>query len=447
LHVIGQNPSSGTGSIIAQKIDNLQAPATGFNKALEINAGGGSSTTGININLSNATVSSGMYIDNGSSNSTTTGLTYGINYAQRVGTNNQKNFGFSAIVNARGEGVYKDYNKGIYTEVSNNSEYNYGGDFHAFGNADGVINYGVYAEAKPDGMGNNIKNTGVHGRATSTDGGNINYGVYGYANGGDVNYGIVGEATPGNCSSSSCAVAAGYFKGDLFHEGGIFTSSDLKLKKNINDLQNANAILQQLSPKTYDFDLTSFPGMNLSSGQQYGLIAQDVEVVLPSFVKNFVSIENYDDKGILINPTVDFKAVNYEGFIPILIQAVKDQQAEIDSLKAILVNSARQINIQPNSTINKEKVELSDNLGIILDQNDPNPFTESTTINFVIPENVKEAKILFVNNAGIVLRSINLQQRGVGSLDVYASELSSGIYTYTLIADGKIIDSKKMMKK
>jgi hypothetical protein len=51
--------------------------------------------------------------------------------------------------------------------------------------------------------------------------------------------------------------------------------------------------------------------------QKIGLLAQDIEKVFPELV-----VEN---KGI--------KSVNYQGLVPVLINALKEQQSEIDALK------------------------------------------------------------------------------------------------------------------
>ncbi len=37
-------------------------------------------------------------------------------------------------------------------------------------------------------------------------------------------------------------------------------------------------------------------------------------------------------------------------------------------------------------------------------------------------------------------------QKGKGSLNVFANDLTNGVYTYTLVVDGKVIDTKKMIK-
>jgi YVTN family beta-propeller protein len=83
---------------------------------------------------------------------------------------------------------------------------------------------------------------------------------------------------------------------------------------------------------------------------------------------------------------------------------------------------------------------------IILNQNDPNPFAEETDITYFLPETVGTATIMFYDNTGVVIKAVQLQSKGNGTLHVFASNLSSGLYTYALIADGKLIDSKKMMK-
>ena len=82
---------------------------------------------------------------------------------------------------------------------------------------------------------------------------------------------------------------------------------------------------------------------------------------------------------------------------------------------------------------------------IILDQNSPNPFNEETFINYTIPKNVSKALIMIYDNSGQVLKKVIINDRGEGSLHVYAEKLSSGIYSYSLIADGQTIDTKQMV--
>ena len=47
---------------------------------------------------------------------------------------------------------------------------------------------------------------------------------------------------------------------------------------------------------------------------------------------------------------------------------------------------------------------------------------------------------------GKLIKSVELTQRGNGALTVFAENLSDGLYTYTLVVDGKIFATKKMEK-
>jgi hypothetical protein len=72
---------------------------------------------------------------------------------------------------------------------------------------------------------------------------------------------------------------------------------------------------------------------------------------------------------------------------------------------------------------------------IILLQNDPNPFSEETKINYTVPGSVLEAKIIFFDNAGHIIQTVKINERGSGQLNVYASNLASGMYSYSLMVE------------
>ncbi|MEO9258424.1 MAG: T9SS type A sorting domain-containing protein, partial [Crocinitomicaceae bacterium] len=93
------------------------------------------------------------------------------------------------------------------------------------------------------------------------------------------------------------------------------------------------------------------------------------------------------------------------------------------------------------------RVDLNDNENIVLDQNVPNPFAESTIISYSIPASVQKAQIHFYNLSGRLMKVVDITDRGAGQLNVFGQDLSSGVYTYTLVADGRIIDTKKMVKE
>ena len=103
--------------------------------------------------------------------------------------------------------------------------------------------------------------------------------------------------------------------GQMFGNGWA-QPSDKELKENINRISNPIAKIKQLGGYTYQF--TEASGLN-DNKTHLGVLAQEVEAVLPQ------AISQYPDK--------NFKAVNYDAIIPLLIEAVKAQQTEIEQLQ------------------------------------------------------------------------------------------------------------------
>ena len=59
---------------------------------------------------------------------------------------------------------------------------------------------------------------------------------------------------------------------------------------------------------------------------------------------------------------------------------------------------------------------------------------------------IQKAQMIFYDSGGRMIKTVDLDSRGDGQLNVFADDLSNGIYTYALFVDGKIIDTKKMVK-
>jgi translation initiation factor 2B subunit (eIF-2B alpha/beta/delta family) len=78
------------------------------------------------------------------------------------------------------------------------------------------------------------------------------------------------------------------------------------------------ANLLQLRPVTYFWKATYQAGRTFNTDKQFGLIAQEVEQLFPDFVQT-------DKDG--------YKSVNYMALIPVMIQAIKAQQNQIENLK------------------------------------------------------------------------------------------------------------------
>jgi len=215
-------------------------------------------------------------------------------------------------------------------------------------------------------------------------------------------------------------------------------SSDSTFKENIHDLENALDIVMGLRCVRYDYKSSAFFDSNLEISPELdnerknkiGFIGQQMENVLPEAV----SVD--DSTGIY--------TTNYIRVIPVLARAIQEQQAvinylitEVESLK-----SGEQLkNAGTNSIADRYENTGTSSLA----QNLPNPFTESTTIEYFLSENVNDAKIYIYNMNGAQLKSYDLHLKGNRSIIINGGEFNPGMYMYTLIIDGQVIDTKRMI--
>jgi len=102
-------------------------------------------------------------------------------------------------------------------------------------------------------------------------------------------------------------------------------TSDIRHKKNIEPLRAGLKEVNQLRPVTFEWKDGRSDDAAMK-GQQIGFIAQDVEKILPSVIVT----ENNDEKT---------KGMKYAEIIPVLVNAIQQQQAEIDSLKVMVEQS------------------------------------------------------------------------------------------------------------
>ena len=161
------------------------------------------------------------------------------------------------------------------------------------------------------------------------------------------------------------------------------------------------------------------------SRRQMGVIAQEVEKILPEVVRT-------REDGL--------KTVAYYEVVGLLIEAIKELKAEVDELKG---NSS----FLHSATNETGITRIADPVAIQckLYQNVPNPFNQDTQIRFYIPENIKLAQLCIYNLQGIQIKQIRVMQRGEGSQWISGSELAAGMYLYALIVDGIEVDTKRMI--
>lgn len=106
-----------------------------------------------------------------------------------------------------------------------------------------------------------------------------------------------------------------YVSGTIYATGNITANSDLTLKKNLTIIDNPTDKLMQLNGYAYQW--------KSDDSHQYGVIAQEVEKILPYAVST---------------GTDGIKGVSYNQIIPVLIEAVKEQKAKIENLEILLAS-------------------------------------------------------------------------------------------------------------
>lgn len=209
---------------------------------------------------------------------------------------------------------------------------------------------------------------------------------------------------------------------------GVKITSDARLKSDIQPIDNSLENLMKLNGVSYYLHAKPSASENgLKSAKVYdkktiGVLAQELLKVYPELV-------GQDSDG--------YYAVDYIGLIPVLIEAIKEQQYQIADLNDKLesVESSKS-----NSVINDILSTKA-----TLKQNTPNPFREETVIEYSVPENAANASIIVYDMTGAQLKDFKLNAMGEGRLTIKGSEFKAGMYIYSLIIDGKLVDTKRMI--
>ena len=103
-------------------------------------------------------------------------------------------------------------------------------------------------------------------------------------------------------------------------------SSDIRWKKNVQPLKSSLASVSALQGVSYEWKVDEYRNLPFKEGRQIGLVAQDVEKVLPELV-----VEDKDG----------YKAVSYAKLTAVLIEAVKELKTENEKKERLLMEKIR----------------------------------------------------------------------------------------------------------
>jgi hypothetical protein len=378
--------------------------------ALRYNTGSYNTAYGANTLHSNSTGSTGNY---------NTAIGYNALYANSTGSSNTAN-GYNAL--------YTNTTGSFNTAI---------GRFALYNNTMGSYNTAIGYAADVDG--DNWSNSTAIGYSAVATGNN--------------------QVRVGNNSVSSIGGQVGWT-----------TGSDKRIKKNIRTDVPGLDFINRLQPVTYNLDLDALDALLNNTKKssrdeseqplsqeladiekkareaqekriQTGFIAQDVEETAKSI--------GYDFSGVDVDET-GFYGLRYAEFVVPLVKAVQELSEQNERLQALVeslqVKDADSALLRSGNTA-ESTTGLQDvaNSGAYLQQNAPNPFTQSTQIKYYLPATVKTAYLCIYDLQGAQLKQTVIQERGEGAQTLYGSELKAGIYLYALIADGQEVDTKRMI--
>ncbi|MHA4807812.1 T9SS type A sorting domain-containing protein [Flavitalea flava] len=117
------------------------------------------------------------------------------------------------------------------------------------------------------------------------------------------------------------------------------------------------------------------------------------------------------------------------------VETLKNQ---VQELRTMILNRQPLSNLQTNALKSANATWLGNNR--------PNPSTNSTTIEYSLPGDVNAATCQVYSLDGKLINTVSLSPAaGKGQVQLSTGKLTSGMYIYSLIVNGKVVDTKKMV--
>lgn len=253
------------------------------------------------------------------------------------------------------------------------------------------------------------------------------------------------------------------------------TFSDGRYKKNIKENVAGLAFINSLRPVSYTVDTKSLRDYFMRGIKKLhkdealendmaaeesakiiydGFVAQEVEAAAKKLGFEFSGVDKPKTKDGLYG-------LRYDNFVVPLVKAMQELSKQNDSLNLKMKQfenlkmqnedlQKRIEKLESMLNVNSNSVSQASSKSIILtnaslQQNAPNPFSNTTTIYYTFPQRFTNAQLIINDANGKRIKEIRLSGAANGIVNINASSLASGTYTYSLVVDGRIIDTKQMM--
>lgn len=229
--------------------------------------------------------------------------------------------------------------------------------------------------------------------------------------------------------------------GDIATSGSFLTTSDKRLKSNIQPLKNSLNKLLRLNGKSYlkktlitnssnikNYNNLSFIKQKtiendnfknqIEDKPEFGFIAQDVIEIFPELVKQ---------------DSLGYYSIDYIGLIPVIIEAIKEQKNNLDKQEIEIQNLE---NLIKNTLISKTQLENTHSSLLI----------NGRDVKYELNKVYSSAYIYIYDQNGNQLDSYPLPHNVLkGSISISKNYKSNQILIYNLVADGNILISKKVL--
>jgi len=248
------------------------------------------------------------------------------------------------------------------------------------------------------------------------------------------------------------------------------TISDGRVKENVRENVPGLDFINKLRPVTYNLDLDAADNIiqasapqgenvngalkELVSGERgmravqqdrlrTGFIAQEVEEAAKSIGYDFSGVNVDKGEGGLYG-------LSYSKFIVPIVKAVQELSEQNEAKDAAIALLQEQVEVLTGLVNKLLDNNYSSNSKIIapsnasLEQNFPNPFNQSTTIKYTIPQFFNSARIVVADMNGRIFNQTPISGPGSGNVTIEAGLLQTGMYFYSLFVDNLLVDTKKM---